>query len=388
MQRELDALEENDTWILTSLPPGKKAIGSKWVYKIKRHPDGRIDRYKARLVAKGYLQIEGIDFVESFSPVAKLVSVSIYVDDVLITGTSLEEIQRLKKYLNDLFTIKDLRNAKYFLGLEIFRNDAGTHLCQRKYVLDLLKDAGLLGCKPTSTPFSQGYNVTAQGGAMFADTRRFKRLVGRLLYLNLSRPDISYGVQQLIQFVHAPTQGHWDAAIHLLRYLKGTPSLGLFYPVGQSNKFESFCDADWATCLLTRKSLTDYCIFYGKSLVSWKTKKQKTVSKSSAEAEYRSMAATVCELQWLYNLSHDLHLNVALPIALWCDNKATLHITANPVFHERTKHLDIDCHIVRNQYKAGLIHPHHISTHLQPADLFTKSLGGPLFRTHLLKLGM
>ncbi|KAK6163282.1 hypothetical protein DH2020_000146 [Rehmannia glutinosa] len=263
----------------------------------------------------------------------------IYVDDVLITGNSSAAIQELKDYLHNLFTIKDLGQAKYFLGLELLRSSKGTHLCQRKYIMDLLEDAGI--------PFS--------------DTGKFRRLIGRLLYLNLSRPDISYGVQQLSQFVQAPTQAHWDVATHLLKYLKGTISLGLFYPVGDISSFDAYCDADWGTCLLTRKSITGYCVFFGNSLVSWKTKKQKTVSKSSAEAEYRSMATTVCELQWLYHISRDL---------------------------KRTKHLDIDCHVVRNQFKAGFLLPQHISSLLQPADLFTKALGGAAFRSFLLKLGM
>ncbi|KAK6144939.1 hypothetical protein DH2020_021759 [Rehmannia glutinosa] len=270
---------------------------------------------------------------------AHFLALIIYVDDVLITGNSASLICSLKKYLHDLFTIKDLGSAKYFLGLEFLRTDQGTHMCQRKYILDLLKDTG----------------------SFFPDVERYRRMVGRLLYLNLSRPDISFGVQQLSQFVHTPLQAHWDASLHLLRYLKGTIGLGLFYPIGVRATLTAFCDADWGTCLLTRRSLTGYCIFFGGALVSWKTKKQKTVSKSSAEAEYRAMAATVCELQWLLHLGTDLH---------------------------RTKHLDIDCHIVRNQYKAGVILPQHISSCLQPADLFTKSLGGPAFRAFVSKLGM
>ncbi|KAK6145605.1 hypothetical protein DH2020_022425 [Rehmannia glutinosa] len=318
---------------------------------------------------------------------AHFLALIIYVDDVIIIGNSASLICSLKNYLHDLFAIKDLGSAKYFLGLELLRTDQGTHLCQRKYILDLLKDVGLIGCKTVSTPFPQGLNLSAQTGSFFPDVERYRRMVGRLLYPNLSRPDISFGVQQLSQFVHTPLQAHWDAALHLLRYLKGTIGLGLFYPIGVRATLTAFCDADWGTCLLTRRSLTGYCIFFGGALVSWKTKKQKTMSKSSAEAEYRAMAPPPFVNCVATTLGTNLHILLHC-LLIWCDNKGSLHITANPVFHERTKHLDIDCHIVRNQYKVGVILPQHISSCLQPTNLFTKSLGGPAFRVFVSKLGM
>ena len=152
--------------------------------------------------------------------------------------------------------------------------------------------------------------------------------------------------------------------------------------------FEAYSDADWATCTDSRKSLTGYCIYLGSSLVSWKTKKQSTVSRFSTEAEYRSLASTVCELKWLSYILQDFGINLQQPITMWCDNNAAIHITANPVFHERTKHLDIDCHVVREQYKAGFIIPQHISTKHQVADIFTKALAGPQFAYLQSKLGL
>ncbi|KAK6149314.1 hypothetical protein DH2020_016839 [Rehmannia glutinosa] len=312
----------------------------------------------------------------------------IYVDDVLVTGSHSSDIKALKAYLHQLFTIKDLGQAKYFLGLEIARGSDGTHLNQRKYILDILQDTGLLLCKPAALPFPQGLKLESKGRSPLAEPDQYRRLVGRLLYLNLTRADITYCVQQLIQFMNDPYTSHWDAVVHLLRYLKGCPSKGLFFPATPSATVTAYCDADWASCMDTRRSISGYCIFWGGSLISWKSKKQPTVSKSSAEAEYKALNTLVCELLWISYLASDLQLPISTPIPLWCDNQAALHIVANPVFHERTKHLDIDCHVVRNQFKAGFVSPLKISSQLQVADLFTKSLGKVQFGVLVSKLGM
>ncbi|KAL2237824.1 UNVERIFIED_CONTAM: Retrovirus-related Pol polyprotein from transposon RE1 [Sesamum indicum] len=185
-----------------------------------------------------------------------------------------------------------------------------------------------------------------------------------------------------------PSKSHWEAAIHLVRYLKGTASKGLLFNSEENFELQAFCDADWASCKDTRKSLTGYCVFLGNALISWKTKKQTTVSRSSAEAEYRSMATTTCELMWISNLLQELQVHSPTPIKLHCDNQAALYITANPVFHKRTKHIEIDCHIVRDKYKQGFILPLHISSRLQTADIFTKALPGPRFMFLISKLGL
>lgn len=172
-------------------------------------------------------------------------------------------------------------------------------LRRRKYILDTLTDAGLSAAKPTQFPFPQGLKLSSDTGQPLQDVEPYRRLVGRLLYLILTRPDISYVIQHLSQFVSAPTISHMHATERLLWYLKGSISTRLFYPVQQSLRLTSFSDADWASCIMSRRSLTSYFIFLGHSLLSWKTKKQSIVSKSSTKAEYISMVATTCELLWL-----------------------------------------------------------------------------------------
>ncbi|KAL0329372.1 UNVERIFIED_CONTAM: Retrovirus-related Pol polyprotein from transposon RE2, partial [Sesamum radiatum] len=385
MQEELQALDKNGTWELTSLPPTKRAIGSKWVFKLKLHPDGSIARYKVRLVAKGYNQVEGVDYFESFSSVAKSVTVRlflgvaaakfwplfrldinnaflhghldeehtgsdfiallVYVDDILLTGTSESSLNDVKQYLDGLFAIKDLGSAKYFLGLELARSSHGLLVTQHKYLQDILSDTSMLNAKVASTPFPSGLHLTLDEGALLQFPDRYRRLVGRLLYLGFTRVDLSFPVQQLSQYMQHPRTSHWDATLHVLRYLKGSCNLGLFFPSQNSLRLTAHSDAAWASCLDSRRSITRFCVFLGVSLIMWKTKKEATVSRSLAEAEYRNMASTVCELMWISYLLHDFLVPVQRPIPFWCDNKAVLHITANPVFHERTKHLDIDCHL-------------------------------------------
>ncbi|KAK9749334.1 hypothetical protein RND81_02G118600 [Saponaria officinalis] len=233
----------------------------------------------------------------------------------------------------------------------------------------------MLDCTPASFPLPRGLKLSTDDGLPLDDPEVYRRLIGRLLYLNMTRPDISYAVQHLSQFMSSPRQPHLQAALHVVRYLKGTSTAALFYPSGDDQVLSAFCDADWGSCQFSCRSVTGYCVFLGQSLISWKTKKQKTVSKSSAESEYRAMSYTTSELVWLQGLLTDLGVVIPLPISLHCDNRAALHIAENPVFHERTKHLNIDCHFVRDKLKDGFLRPTYVKSGSQLADLLTKALG-------------
>ncbi|KAL0417014.1 UNVERIFIED_CONTAM: Retrovirus-related Pol polyprotein from transposon RE2 [Sesamum latifolium] len=362
---------------------------SYWIYKLKLRPDGTIDKHKARLVAKGYNQIEGVDYFESFSPVDKVVTVRALLAVATSAGWTFGGTNyRSKCYLDNLFTIKDLGTVKYFLGLEIARSSEGLILTQSKYIQDILTDLGLHNAKTTVTPFPAGIKFTAQTDNTLPHPAVYRRLIGRLLYLNFTRPDIAHATQQLSQFLQTPCQQHWDVVVHLAKYLKGTQQEGLFFPSNTALTLRAYCDADWASCPDTRRSLTGYCVFLGSSLISWKTKKHNIVSRSTAKAEYRPMGSTACELAWINSLLQDLRVTVPKPIPFLCDNRAALHIVSNPVFHERTKHLEIDCHLVRDHYKSDFLAPSHVASKEQLADVFTKPLTGPIFHPLIRKLGM
>lgn len=219
------------------------------------------------------------------------------------------------------------------------------------------------------------------------DPSSYQRLTGKLIYLTITRPDIAFSVQILAQFMQQPTTVHMQTAKRLLRYLAGTSSQGILLASNTAAELIAYCDSDWASCIATCKSTSGYCIFLGTSPVSWKTKKQTVVARSTAEAEYRAMALTTCEITWLSSLLKDLGLHNLPPSVLNCDNQAALAIAANPVMHEKTKHIDIDYHYVRDQLQAGHIVTQHVPSQHQVADILTKIFPVKLHQSHMDKLG-
>nr|XP_027186543.1 uncharacterized protein LOC113784530 [Cicer arietinum] len=312
----------------------------------------------------------------------------VYVDDLLLAGDNLAEINSVKTSLQTIFSIKDLGVLKYFLGFEIARTKRGISLCQRKYSLGILEDTGLLGSKLCSTPMDPNLKLSITYGQPLSNVTIFRQLIDKLLYLTNTRPNISFSVNMLSQFLSAPTDIHLNVALRILRFIKNSPRKGLFFPANSSFSIKGFCDSDWGACSDTRRFTTGFCFFLGSSLISWKSKKQPTVSRSSSEAEYRALAQATCEAQWLLFLLCDFHSIHPKLVVIYCDNKSALHIASNPVFHERTKHIEMDCHVVRDKIQAGILHLMPTSTADQTADLFTKALHHfPYFRL-LFKLGM
>jgi hypothetical protein len=254
--------------------------------------------------------------------------------------------------------------------------------------LDLLKDSGLLGSKPVTTPLDPVVKLHNDEGKPFENISQYRRLIGKLLYLTNIRPDIAYATQQLSQFLHKPTVTHYHAACRVIGYIKTSPGRGLLLSRHSDIQLLGFSDADWAGCIDTRRSTSGFCFFLGKSLISWKAKKQATISRSSSEAEYRALSSATCELIWLLFLLRDLHIECSKPPILYCDSQSAIHIASNPVFHERTKHLEIDCHLVREKLQQGLLRLLPISTEDQLADCLTKALSAPKFNGFIHKLGL
>ncbi|KAM1539357.1 hypothetical protein ACFX10_004158 [Malus domestica] len=380
--------------IYMSPPPGFQRQGenlvcrlNKSLYGLKQASRQWFAKFTEAVHAAGYVQSKADYSLFTRKCGKSFTALLIYVDDILITGNDEKAISSLKQFLHTRFRIKDLGDLKFFLGIEVSRSKKGICISQRKYALDILKDAGLQGTRPVNFPMEQNLKLS-DSGEILNDPSRYRRLVGRLIYLTITRPDITYTVHVLSRFMHEPRKPHLDAALRLLRYIKTTPGQGLYFSAENNLKLRAYSDSDWGGCRLTRRSTTGYCIFMGNSLISWRSKRQKTVSLSSAEAEYRAMAGTSCELTWLRYLLHDLQLPHYKPVTLFCDNKAALHIAANPVFHERTRHIEMDCHFIRDKIQEGSIVTSHIRSAQQPADVFTKALGEVAFTGILRKLGV
>lgn len=265
-------------------------------------------------------------------------------------------------------------------------------LSQRKYALDIINEVGLLASKPVSTPMEVNHKLLRDEkestSPLCVDPARFRRVVGRLVYLTITRPDLSYSVHVLSQVMHKPREEHWDAAMRVIKYLKGSPGQGIMLRADSDLVIRAFCDSDWCGCPTTRRSLSAYMVMLGNSPVAWRTKKQDTVSHSSAESEYRAMSDALKELKWLKRLLADLGVKHEVPMDLYCDSKSAIYIAANPVFHERTKHIEKDCHSVRDAVKAKLIATRHVRTNEQLADILTKALGNSAFHYLLSKFGV
>lgn len=259
---------------------------------------------------------------------------------------------------------------------------------QRKYTLELLEDTGFLAAKPSSVPFDPNLKLSPTDGAPLADPTLYRRLIGRLIYLTNTRPDISFVVQHLSQYVSKPHDSHYQAATKVLKFLKSSPAKGILFSASSTLKLCAFADSDWARCPTTRKSVTDFCVILGSSLLCWKSKKQNTVSRSSTEAKYRALASLTCEIQWLHYLFNDFNISFSQPATVYCDSKSVIYLAHNPAFHERSKHIELDCHVVREKINSRLIHLLPISSAAQLTDVFTKPLHYPAFSSFMHKLGL
>ncbi|RVW47126.1 Retrovirus-related Pol polyprotein from transposon RE1 [Vitis vinifera] len=327
----------------------------KSLYGLKQSPRAWFERFTKVVKGYGFVQCQSDHtlFVKHF-PEGKLAIIIVYVDDIILTGDHEEKIDLLKKLLTKEFEIKDLGNLKYFLGMEIARSKKGIAVSQRKYVLDLLNETGMLGCKPAETPMDTTVKLEESDGSAPVDKGRYQRLVGKLIYLSHTRPDIGFSVSVVSQFMNNPIEKHMTAVIRILRYLKMTPGKGLFFQRTTKKEIEIFSDADWAGSVTDRRLTSGYCSFVWGNLVTWRSKKQSVVARSSAEAEFRAMAQGICEGIWLNRLLEELRVPLKHPMVLYCDNQAAISIAKNPVHHDRTKHMEIDRHFIKEKIEEGV----------------------------------
>jgi len=402
MQDEYEALQRNGTWNLVPPSQGKNIIDCKWVFKIKKRADGKIDRYKARLVAKGFKQRYGIDYEDTFSPVVKIATVRlvlslavargwclrqldvqnvflhgvleeevyirqppgfenpkcpsfvcklkkaiyglkqaprawyaelssklvvlgfvpsrsdtslfiyskggveiymlIYVDDIIVTSSSQDAGKVLLQALKKDFALKDLGDLHYFLGIEVERKSSGDLLLtQRRYAQDILSRVRMLNCKPVATPMALAEKMIQGDGDLLGpeDSTRYRSVVGALQYITLTRPDLAFAINKVCQYLHSPTTTHWSAVKRVIRYLKFSMNTGLLIRKKSPLIVSGFSDADWAGCRDDRRSTGGFVIFLGSNVISWSARKQPTMSRSSTEAEYKSMANATAEMIWV-----------------------------------------------------------------------------------------
>lgn len=474
MNEEIISIEKNKTWELIDLPKGKNVIGVKWIYKTKFKEDGSIHKHKARLVAKGYSQQPGVDFTETFAPVARMETIRIvlavaaqlelpiyqldvksaflngdlkeevyveqpagyviegkeekvyrlrkalyglkqaprawnskidhyfrsqgfeqsrnepslyvkkgaqdflivclYVDDLIYVGTNPYMVKEFKEAMMKEYEMTDLGLMKYFLGIQVRQSKGEIFMSQEKYLDEVLRNFQMSNCKSISTPLATNEKLQLDDGAAKVDAKIYRSLVGSLIYLTNTRPDIVYSVSLISRFMHEPSKLHYAAAKRILRYLQGTRKLGIKYVKEKENKLVGYTDSDWAGSLDDRKSTSGYIFCLGSKIISWVSKKQKTVSLSSAEAEYIAATDAACEAVWLRRILSDVEQKQEAPTTIFCDNNSTIAMTKNPVFHARTKHIELRHHFIRDLVSDKKIQLKFINTNEQLADGFTKAV--------------
>eukprot|EP01018_Ginkgo_biloba_P009783 Gb_07759 [translate_table: standard] len=454
MDVEIQAVQKNKTWDLVKLPAGKKVIGCRWVYKTKYRADGSIDKHNARLVGKGYKQQEGINYRETFAPVAKMNIVRIilalvaqlnwqlyqmdvksaflngdlseevymeqphgyvqkgkedhvcrlkkalyglkqaprawyekidryfldtgfvrsstnsnlymkvrnsmfvtfvvlYVDDLLITRNNVSMISDLKKDLQMNFEMTDLGLLHYFLGIEVWQTPGRVFISQAKYIWKVLRRFRMEDCKPACTLMETRSKLSVQDEGVKIDGTLYRQLVGSLIYLTTTRPDIAFAIGIVSRFMAEPKQSHWLAVKQILRYLRGTLQYGLEFVQNDDFKLQVHTDSDWAGCADTRRSTSGYSFSLGLAAVTWSSEKQPIVALSSTEAEYKAAAVVASEAIWLKQVLDDMGLDQEDATKLYCDNQSTIKLAKNPVFHARTKHIEVHHHFIRELIQNG-----------------------------------
>jgi len=318
----------------------------------------------------------------------KVTVLIVYVDDMIITGDDEEEISRLQKALATYFEMKNLGEIKYFLGIEVARSREGILLSQRKYVLDVLTEVGMLECKPVDTPIVQNHRLREYPDQTPTNKGRYQRLVGKLIYLSHTRPDIAYAVSVVSQFTHNPSEDHMDVVVRILRYLKASPRKELMFSKNSHLEISGYTDADRAGSISDRKSTSGYFMFVGGNLVTWRSKKQKVVALSSAEAKFRGMAKGLCQLLWIRKLLTELGFAHTSEMELFCDNKSAIAISHDPVQHDRTKHVEVDRHFIKENLEEKIICFPFVKSKDQLTNILTKAVSSKEFYNSLDKLCM
>jgi Reverse transcriptase (RNA-dependent DNA polymerase) len=325
----------------------------KSLYGLRQAPRAWFDKLSTTLLAFGFTSSCYDPSLFLAHSQGHILLVLVYVDDIIITGSNPQQVKAYIRHLQQQFSIRDLGDLNYFLGIEANYTTNGLCLTQTKYLTDLLNRSNMLNCKPCLSPMASDCALSQEGSTLCQNFKLYHNIVGGLQYATLTRPDIAFAVNKVSQFMHHPTEAHWNAVKRILHYVAGTLRYGLHFYKKSPLHIHSYSDVDWAGNIDDRRSTFGFCVYLGRNLVSWCAKKQPTVSRSSTEAEYRSLALTCTEVMWLEYLLKEIQVSLQQTPTLWCDNIGATFLASNPMFHARTKHIEIDYHFVRERVASN-----------------------------------
>ncbi|GJX68717.1 retrovirus-related pol polyprotein from transposon TNT 1-94 [Tanacetum coccineum] len=360
-------------------------IALKWIYKVKLDEYGDVLKNKAQLVAKGYRQDEGIGFEESFTPVARIEAIRIFIANAASKNMTIYQMDVKTTFLNG-----ELKEEVYVSqpgGLQVSQNPGGIFINQLKFALEILNKFRMDSYDPVDTSMVDRLKLDEDPLGIPVDQTRFRSMVGSLMYLTASRPDLVFAVCMCARYQASPTKKHLEALKRVFRYLRGTINWGLWYPKDTAMALTAYADADHAGCQDTRRSTSGSAQFLGDKLVSWSSKKQKSTAISTTEAEYIAMSGCCAQILWMRSQLTDYDF-VFNKIPLYCDNRSAIALCCNNVQHSRSKHIDIRHHFIREQVEKGVVELYFMTTDYQLADIFTKALPREQFEFLLLHLGM
>ncbi|GJR46097.1 putative ribonuclease H-like domain-containing protein [Tanacetum coccineum] len=390
MQEELLQFKIQKVWTLVDLPSGKKAIGTKWVYRNKKDERGIVVRNKARLVAQGYKQEEGIDYDEVFAPVARVEAIRLFLAFASFMNFHVYQTNVKSDFLYD--TIEEevsdefMGELTFFLGLQVKQKEDGIFICQDKYIGEILKKFGFSSIRTASTPMETNKALTKDEDGEDVDVHLYRSMIGSLMYLTSSRLDFMFSVCACLRFQVQPKVFHLNAVKRIFRYLKGQPKLGLWYPKDSPLILEAFSDSDYAGTSLDRKSTTGGCQFLGLRLISWQCKKHNVVANSTTKAEYIAASHCCGQVLWIQNQMLDYGFNFMLT-KIHVDNESAIYVIKNHAYHSKTKHIEIKHHFIRDSYEKRLIEMVKIHTDHNVADLLTKAFDVSIFNFLVASIG-
>ena len=359
----------------------------KALYGLKQAPRTWYDTLSEFLLENGFTR--GVIDKTLFFKMHKndMILVQVYVDDIIFGSTTDQLCNRFAKLMQSKYEMSMMGELTYFLGLQVSQRNDGIFICQSMYLRDLLKKYGLEDASTAKTPMATATKLDPDDPGKSVDITSYRGMIGSLLYLTVSRPDIMFSTYLCARFQANPKESHLIAVKCIFKYLKGTPNLGIWYPKGTGPDLNGYTDSDFAGCKIDWKSTSGSCQFLGRRLVSWYCKKQHSVSTSTAEAEYIVARSCCAQILWIRNQLRDYGF-LLNKISIFCDNTSAIAISNNPVQHSKTKHIDIRYHFIREHVMNGTVELHFVPTEQQLADIFTKPLDEFTFSILVCELGM